>query len=62
MADDAKSTNYRVADMSLADWGRKEINIAEKDMSTTHHIAQSARVGQLNNDPITDKHSNKEES
>jgi adenosylhomocysteinase len=32
MADDAKTTNYRVADMSLADWGRKEITIAEKEM------------------------------
>ena len=32
MADDAKMTNYRVADMSLADWGRKEITIAEKEM------------------------------
>jgi adenosylhomocysteinase len=32
MADDAKTTNYRVADMSQADWGRKEIAIAEKEM------------------------------
>jgi adenosylhomocysteinase len=26
------TTDYKVADMSLADWGRKEINIAEKEM------------------------------
>ncbi len=26
------STNYKVADMSLADWGRKEISIAESEM------------------------------
>ncbi|MEY2492609.1 MAG: adenosylhomocysteinase, partial [Verrucomicrobiota bacterium] len=24
--------DYRVADISLADWGRKEISIAEKEM------------------------------
>jgi adenosylhomocysteinase len=26
------TTDYKVADMSLADWGRKEINIAEHEM------------------------------
>src|ERR1700679_3255040 len=26
------ATDYKVADMSLADWGRKEINIAEHEM------------------------------
>src|ERR1700736_6569547 len=26
------ATEYKVADMSLADWGRKEINIAEHEM------------------------------
>ncbi|MFZ0505962.1 MAG: adenosylhomocysteinase, partial [Chthoniobacterales bacterium] len=26
------TTDYKVADISLADWGRKEINIAEKEM------------------------------
>ena len=26
------TTNYKVADMSLADWGRKEISIAEHEM------------------------------
>jgi len=26
------SPDYKVADMSLADWGRKEINIAESEM------------------------------
>jgi adenosylhomocysteinase len=25
-------TDYKVADISLAEWGRKEINIAEKEM------------------------------
>jgi adenosylhomocysteinase len=28
----AKDQNYKVADMKLADWGRKEIRIAEKEM------------------------------
>jgi adenosylhomocysteinase len=28
----AKSTDYKVADIKLADWGRKEIEIAEKEM------------------------------
>ncbi len=28
----AEFTDYKVADMSLADWGRKEIQIAEKEM------------------------------
>ncbi len=28
----AQATDYKVADMSLADWGRKEINLAEKEM------------------------------
>lgn len=27
-----KTTDYKVKDISLADWGRKEINIAEKEM------------------------------
>ncbi|MEP6717307.1 MAG: adenosylhomocysteinase, partial [Terriglobia bacterium] len=26
------TTDYKVADMKLADWGRKEITIAEKEM------------------------------
>ena len=29
---DSKFTDYRVADMSLAEWGRKEIAIAETEM------------------------------
>ncbi len=29
---DNKFTDYRVADMSLAEWGRKEIAIAETEM------------------------------
>jgi len=28
----AESTDYKVADMALADWGRKEIRIAETEM------------------------------
>ncbi len=29
---DPSFTDYKVADMSLADWGRKEISIAETEM------------------------------
>jgi adenosylhomocysteinase len=29
---ESKSNDYKVADISLADWGRKEISIAEKEM------------------------------
>src|SRR5436189_1112594 len=29
---DSKFTDFRVADLSLADWGRKEIRIAESEM------------------------------
>ena len=32
MNDAAKFTDYKVADIKLADWGRKEIQIAEKEM------------------------------
>ncbi|MGE0080479.1 MAG: adenosylhomocysteinase [Thiohalomonadaceae bacterium] len=32
MNDAAKFTDYKVADISLAEWGRKEIRIAEKEM------------------------------
>ncbi|MBA2585275.1 MAG: adenosylhomocysteinase, partial [Chthoniobacterales bacterium] len=28
----SKQHDYKVADISLADWGRKEISIAEKEM------------------------------
>ena len=31
-AADSKFTDFRVADLSLADWGRKEIAIAETEM------------------------------
>ncbi|MFK7985688.1 MAG: adenosylhomocysteinase [Sandaracinaceae bacterium] len=31
-SDTNKNTNYKVADMSLADWGRKEMRIAETEM------------------------------
>ena len=27
-----KTNDYKVADITLADWGRKEISIAEKEM------------------------------
>jgi adenosylhomocysteinase len=27
-----KTNDYKIADISLADWGRKEISIAEKEM------------------------------
>ena len=27
-----KTKNYKIADINLADWGRKEIEIAEKEM------------------------------
>jgi adenosylhomocysteinase len=29
---EAKTTDYKIADITLADWGRKEISIAEKEM------------------------------
>ncbi len=32
VAVDKKATDYKVADMSLAEWGRKEISIAEQEM------------------------------
>ena len=28
----SKANDYKVADINLADWGRKEIQIAEKEM------------------------------
>jgi len=31
-AADSKFSDFRVADLSLADWGRKEIAIAESEM------------------------------
>ncbi|MEO6872897.1 MAG: adenosylhomocysteinase [Chthoniobacterales bacterium] len=31
-ATESKTTDYKIADISLADWGRKEIAIAEKEM------------------------------
>lgn len=31
-SDSVKLTDYQVADMSLAEWGRKEIAIAETEM------------------------------
>ena len=32
MSETGKDGDFRVADLSLADWGRKEINIAETEM------------------------------
>ena len=31
-ASQTQTNDYKVADISLADWGRKEISIAEKEM------------------------------
>ncbi|MFO7326332.1 MAG: adenosylhomocysteinase, partial [Pseudomonadota bacterium] len=32
VVDAARGDDFRVADLKLADWGRKEINIAEGEM------------------------------
>src|SRR5688500_1215701 len=37
---DSKFTDYRVADLALADWGRKEIAIAESEMPALMGIRQ----------------------
>ena len=34
---------YKVADMTLADWGRKEINIAEQEMPGLMSIGTNMR-------------------
>ena len=36
--------DYKVADMSLADWGRKEIEMAEKEMPGSEEKLQSPDV------------------
>ncbi|MFO7722814.1 MAG: adenosylhomocysteinase [Bacteroidales bacterium] len=38
-------TDYRIADINLADWGRKEIEIAEKEMPGLMSIRQKHRDG-----------------
>ena len=35
------ATDYKVADLALADWGRKEITIAEKEMPGLMSIRQN---------------------
>ncbi len=37
------ATEYKVADMSLADWGRKEISIAEFEMPGLMSIRKNTR-------------------
>ena len=36
----AQTTDFHVADMSLADWGRKEIKVAETEMPGLMAIRQ----------------------
>ncbi|MEY2558957.1 MAG: adenosylhomocysteinase [Verrucomicrobiota bacterium] len=40
-----KTNDYKVADISLADWGRKEISIAEKEMPGLMAIREKYAVG-----------------
>ena len=42
-----KANDYKVADISLADWGRKEISIAEKEMPGLMAIREKYAPGQL---------------
>lgn len=45
--DDVKGTNdYKVADISLADWGRKEISIAESEMPALIALREKYRAAQ----------------
>ena len=45
--DDMKGTNdYKVADISLADWGRKEISIAESEMPALIALREKYRAAQ----------------
>src|ERR1700753_2724322 len=39
-------TNYKVADMKLAEWGRKEITVAEKEMPGLMSIRQKYAASQ----------------
>jgi S-adenosylhomocysteine hydrolase len=38
-----KAADFKVADISLADWGRKEIDIAEKEMPGLFRFAKNTR-------------------
>jgi len=40
MTIEATALDYKVADISLAEWGRKEIDIAEKEMPGLMAIRQ----------------------
>ena len=43
---DQSFTDYKVADISLADWGRKEIQIAETEMPALMAIREKYRATQ----------------
>src|SRR2546427_3874136 len=45
-AADSKFSDFRVADLSLADWGRKEIAIAESEMPALMAIRAEHAAGQ----------------
>src|SRR5207247_10597561 len=45
-AADSKFSDFRVADLSLADWGRKEIAIAESEMPALMAIRAEYAAGQ----------------
>src|SRR2546427_2598689 len=45
-AADSKFSDFRVADLSLADWGRKEIKIAEHEMPALMAIRKEYAAGQ----------------
>ena len=40
-------TDYRIADISLADWGRREIQIAEGEMPALMAIRKNIRISNL---------------
>ena len=42
----AEFTDYKVADISLADWGRKEINMAESEMPGLMAVREEYRDAQ----------------
>ncbi|WP_447970059.1 adenosylhomocysteinase [Nitrospira sp. M1] len=43
---DPKTTDYKVADISLADWGRKELGIAETEMPALMALREKYRASQ----------------
>src|SRR5881296_2493206 len=47
-AADSKFSDFRVADLSLADWGRKEIAIAESEMPALMAIGAEVRWASCN--------------